>query len=198
MVCVCGFCVNLMRSTLGRQSPCRANMSLLSLSTELIEKIVYSSRADDIAALRLCCRRIHHIIEGSLLPQYLYRIEQAGVYDPLWDLPGRSIIDRLETLERWEASWNDIGKYLASPRLVVPSERSLFGPYFIHDDYLFAVDWQGHPTSLQQPALLYVDLRDALRTGQHRWKQIDYPPGSIAITQVFSIEEDDLVVSVLR
>ena len=187
-----------MRSTLGRQSPCRANMSLLSLSTELIEKIVYSSRAEDIAALRLCCRRIHHIIEGSLLPQYLYRIEQAGVYDPLWDLPGRSIIDRLETLERWEASWNDIGKYLASPRLVVPSERSLFGPYFIHDDYLFAVDWQGHPTSLQQPALLYVDLRDALRTGQHRWKQIDYPAGLIAITQVFSIEEDDLVVSVLR
>ncbi|KAI9439012.1 hypothetical protein H4582DRAFT_108072 [Lactarius indigo] len=172
-------------------------MSFLSLSTELIEKIASCLRAQDIAVLRLCCRRIHLIVEGSLLLQYLYRMEQAGVYDPLWDLPGRPIIDRLETLERWETSWNDIGKYLVTPRLVIPAERDLFGPFFLCDDYLFAVDWQGHPTGLRQPALLYVDLRDALRTGQHRWKQIDYPPGSIAITQAFSIEEDDLVVSVL-
>jgi hypothetical protein len=172
-------------------------MSFLSLSTELIEKIVSCLRARDVAVLRLCCRRIHHIVEGSLLLQYLYRVEQAGMYDPLWDLPRRSITDRLETLERWEASWNNIGKYLAVPRLVIPAERELFGPFFICDDYLFAVDWQGHPAG-RQPALLYVDLRDALRTGQHRWKQIDYPPRSIAITQAFSIEEDDLVVSVLR
>lgn len=172
-------------------------MSFLSLSTELIEKIASCLRAQDLAVLRLCCRRIHHIVEGSLLLQYLYRMEQAGVYDPLWDLPGRSIIDRLETLGRWEASWNDIGKYLVTPRLEIPAERDLFGPFFLCDDYLFAVDWQGNPTSLRQPALLYVDLRDALRTGQHLWKQIDYPPGSIAITQAFSIEEDDLVVSVL-
>ncbi|KAH8977029.1 hypothetical protein EDB86DRAFT_2838579 [Lactarius hatsudake] len=172
-------------------------MSFLSLSTELIEKIASCLRAQDIAVLRLCCRRIHLIVEGSLLLQYLYRMEQAGVYDPLWDLPSRPIIDRLEALERWETSWNDIEKYLVTPRLVIPAERDLFGPFFLCDDYLFAVDWQGHPNGLRQPALLYVDLRDALRTGQHRWKQIDYPPGSIAITQAFSIEEDDLVVSVL-
>jgi len=173
-------------------------MSILSLSTELIEKIASYSRARDIAILRLCCRRIYHIVEGSILLQYLIRTEQAGVYDPLWDLPGRSIVDRLETLERWEASWRGIGKYLTTPRLVIPAERDLYGPFFLCDDYLFAVDWQGHPTGLRQPALLYVDLREALRVGHHRWKQIDYPPGSIAITQAFSIEEDDLVVSVLR
>ncbi|KAH9059411.1 hypothetical protein EDB83DRAFT_2607181 [Lactarius deliciosus] len=172
-------------------------MSFLSLSTELIEKIASCLRAQDIAVLRLCCRRMHLIVEGSLLLQYLYRMERAGVYDPLWDLPSRPIIDRLEALERWETSWNDIEKYLVTPRLVIPAERDLFGPFFLCDDYLFAVDWQGHPNGLRQPALLYVDLRDALRTGQHRWKQIDYPPGSIAITQAFSIEEDDLVVSVL-
>jgi hypothetical protein len=68
---------------------------------------------------------------------------------------------------------------------------------------LFAIDWQGHPTGLRQPALLYVDLRDALRTGQPNWrktdypKKTDYPNDSIAITQAFSIEADDLV-SVLR
>ena len=84
------------------------------------------------------------------------------------------------------------------PRLVIPAERELFGPYFLCDDYLFAVDWQGgdQTPGARKPALLYVDLRDALRTGQHAWKQIDYPRDSIAITQAFSVEEDDLVISV--
>jgi len=76
--------------------------------------------------------------------------------------------------------------------------RDLFGPFFLCDDYLFAVDWRGHPMGGRQPALLYVNLHDVLRTGKHSWRKIDYPKGSIAITQAFSIEEDVLVVSVLR
>lgn len=174
-------------------------MSFLSLSPELIEEIASYLRAKDTAAFVLCCKLFRDIVEGSLLLQYAYRTERAGVYDPLWDLPERPIADRLETLRRWEASWSDLERYLAAPRLVIPAERDLFGPFFLCDDYLFAVDWQGEsPTGSRQPALLFVDLRDALRTGQHSWKQIDYPRGSIAITQAFSIEEDDLVVSVLR
>jgi hypothetical protein len=105
--------------------------------------------------------------------------------------------------QTWEASWRDLGRYLsvaAPPKLVIPAEKDLFGPFFkfLRDDYLFAIDWQGHPTGLRQPALLYADLLDALRTGQHNRKKVDYPKDSIAITQAFSIEEDDLVVSVLR
>ena len=174
-------------------------MSFLSLSPELIEEIAFYLRARDIAALVLSCRRFHDIVRGSVLLQYAYRTELAGVYDLLRDLSRCSIVDRMESLRRWEASWADLGRYLsAGPRLVIPAERDLFGPFFLRDDYLFAVDWQGHPTGLRQPALLYVDLRDALRTGQHSWRQIHYPRGSIAITQAFSIEEDDLVVSVLR
>ncbi|KAI0252941.1 hypothetical protein BJV78DRAFT_1281278 [Lactifluus subvellereus] len=180
-------------------------MSFLSLSPELIEKIASYLDVQGIADLTLCCKRLHHIVEGSLLLRYLCQTSLAGVYDPLYDLSTLSITDRLETLERWEASWNNIGRYLTTPRLVVPAERDLFGPFFLCDGYLFAVDRQGHgaqaghPTSLsvRQPALPYIDLRDALRTGQHTWKQINYPPGSIAITQVFSIEQDDLVASVL-
>ncbi|KAH9979411.1 hypothetical protein BGW80DRAFT_1455133 [Lactifluus volemus] len=172
-------------------------MSFLSLSTELVEKIASHLNAQDITAFRLCCKRFHYIVEGSLLLRYLYRTSLAGVYDPLWDLPTLSIPDRLEMLERWEESWNNIGRYLTTPRLVIPAGRDLFGPFFLSDDYLFAVDWQGDPTGERQPALLYVDLCDALRTGQHTWKQIDYPPRSIAITQAFSVQEDDLVVSIL-
>jgi F-box domain len=173
-------------------------MSFQSLSTELIEKIASYLDAQDIAALKLCCRRSYRIVKGSLLLHYLYQAGLAGVCDPLWDLPTLSILDRLEMLERWEASWNNIGKHIATPRLVIPADRDLFGPFFLCDDYLFAVDWQGDSDIQRHPALLYVDLRDALRTGRHTWKQIDYPPGSIAITQAFSVEEDDLVVSVLR
>jgi hypothetical protein len=73
---------------------------------------------------------------------------------------------------------------------VIPAERDLFGPFFLSDDYLFAIDCQGDPTGERQAALLYVDLCDVLHTGQHVWKQIDYPPRSIAITQVFSIQEE--------
>jgi hypothetical protein len=175
-------------------------MSLLSLSPELIEGIALSLRARDISSLALSCRRFHDIVVGSLLLQYAYRTDLAGVYDPLRNLSRCSIVDRMKSLRRWEASWNDLGRRLsaAPPRLVIPAERDLFGPFFLRDDYLFAVDWQGHPTGLRQPALLYVDLRDALRTGKHSWRKIDYPKGSIAITQAFSIKEDDLVVSVLR
>jgi hypothetical protein len=175
-------------------------MSLLTLSPELIEEIALYLRSRDISSLALSNRRFHDIVVGSLLLQYVYRTDLAGVYDPLHDLSRCSIVDRMESLRRWEASWNDLGRYLsaAPPRLVIPAERDLFGPFFLRDDYLFAVDWQGQPTGLRQPALLYVDVRDALRTGQHSWRKIDYPKGSIAITQAFSIEEDDLVVSVLR
>ena len=196
-------------------------MSLLTLSPELIEEIALRLRACDISSLALSCTRLHDIVIGSVLLQYAYRTDRAGVYDPLRNLSRCSIVDRMESLRRWEASWSDLGRYLSAgagaagadgamaaapppppppPRLVIPAERDLFGPFFLRDDYLFAVDWQGHPTgpSLRLPALLYVDLRDALRTGKHSWRKIDYPKGSIAITQAFSVEEDDLVVSVLR
>ncbi|KAF8489547.1 hypothetical protein F5888DRAFT_1161856 [Russula emetica] len=170
-----------------------------TLSPELIEEIALYLRARDISSIALSSRLFHDIVNGSLLLQYTYRTELAGVYNPLRDLSQCSIIDRMESLRRWEASWNDLGRYLSAspPRLVIPAERDLFSPFFLREDYLFAVDLQGHPTGLRQPALLYVDLRSALRTGKHSWRKIDYPKGSIAITQASSIDEDDLVVSVL-
>lgn len=175
-------------------------MSLLSLSFELIEEIAFYLRGRDIFALALSSRRLHDIFVGSIWLQYAYHTEQAGVYDPLHDLARCPIVDRVEALKRWEAAWGNPGKYLAAgPRLDIPApERGLLGPYFLRDDYLFAMHLQENSADLRQPALFYVDLRDALRTGQHSWRQILYPQGSIVITQAFSIEQDDLVVSVLR
>ena len=57
----------------------------------------------------------------------------------------------------------------APPPNVIPAERDLCGPFFLGDDHLFVIDWQGYPTGLRQPALLYVDLRDEFHTGEHSW-----------------------------
>jgi hypothetical protein len=175
-------------------------MSFLSLSHELIEQIASYLCSQDLAALMLSCRRFHDVVDRSLLLQYIYRTGLAGVYDPLCDLSTRSIADRMETLRRWEASWSDLGRYLAAPRLVISQSRDQYneGPCFLSDDYLFYVNSQADPDGLCPSALFYVDLRDALRTGRYQWKQIDYPQGSQWITQAFSIEEHDLVVSALR
>ena len=142
-------------------------MSFHALSPELIEEIASYLRAQDLAALELTCRRFRDVVDGSLLLRYTCRTELAGVYDSLFDLSARSVADRLETLRRWEASWSDLGRHLNSPRLMVPAERDLYGPFFLCDDYLFAVDWQGQPTDQRPLALLYVNLRDVPRTDQH-------------------------------
>jgi F-box domain len=115
---------------------------VLTLSPELIEEIALYLCARDISSLALSSRRFHDIVVGSLLLQYAYRTDLAGVYDPLLDLSRCSIVNRMVSLRRWEASWNDLGRYLsaAPPRLVIPAERDLFGPFFLRDDYLFTVD----------------------------------------------------------
>jgi len=175
--------------------------SLLSLSPELIEEIALYLRVRDSLSLALSRRRLRNIVSGSPLLQYAYCIELAGVLSATRFLTAFHS-QPYGSLRRWEAPWNNLRRYFSAtppqPRLVIPAERDLFGPYFLRDDYLFAVDWQGHPTGLRQLALLYVNLRDALRTSQHNWRRVDYPKGSNAITQAFSFEEDYLSVSVLR
>jgi hypothetical protein len=168
-------------------------MSFLSLSPELIEQVASYLLPQDLAALILTCRWFRDVVDGSLLLQYICRTGRAGVYDPLCDLSTRSITSRMETLRRWEASWANLEMCLAKPQLVISMDRYVYAPrVFLCNDYLFVANWQGIP-----PALFYVDLRDALFKGPYQWKQIEYPRGSMLVTQAFSIEENDLVVSVL-
>jgi hypothetical protein len=175
-------------------------VSFLSLSPELIEQIASYLRSKDLAALILSCRQLRHVVDSSLLLQYIYRTGLAGVYDPLHDLSTRSTAERVEILRRWEASWSDLERSLAVPQLMISVDRDP-GPYartILCNDYLFVFDSQGHWPGLGVLALLYIDLRDALRTGQYLWKQIDYPQGSKWVAQAFSIEEHDLVVFAFR
>jgi hypothetical protein len=152
-------------------------------------------RARDISFLILSCRRLHNIV----VVQYACRTELAGVCDSLHDLSRYSIVNCMESLRRWERRgeiWEDT--YLLLPRPGSSYPQRLAGTCSALSSSAKITCSQSHPTGLRQPALLYVDLRNAIRTGQRNWKKIDYPKDSIAITQAFSIEEDDLVVSVLR
>jgi hypothetical protein len=173
-------------------------MSFLSLSFELIEQIASNLHPNDFAALMLSCRRLRDVVKGSLLLQYIYRTGLAGVHDPLCGLSTYSIADRMEALRRWEASWSDLGRYLTSPQLVISMNLDAstnHGGTLLCDDYLFVIGgWPG----VRPSVLLYVDLRDALRTGRYLWKHIDYPQGLVLSALGFSIEENDLVISLLR
>ena len=141
--------------------------------------------------------RFHNIV----VVQFACHTELVGVWDPLHDLSRRSIVDRMESLRRGKRRgeiWEDI--YLLLPRSdwSYPHRGTYSALSFSAMIICLQSTGQGYPTGLRQPALLYIDLRKVLRTGQHNWEKIDYPKDSIAITQAFSIEEDDLVVSILR
>ena len=70
--------------------------------------------------------------------------------------------------------------------------------YSAHNDYLITVHWQGHPTGLHQSALLYVILRDVLRTGHYRPTQLEKDRLSERFTRDLAGVFHGLVVSVLR
>ena len=59
------------------------------------------------------------------------------------------------------------------PALHMISHGAPSSSYSAHNDYLITVHWQGHPTGLHQSALLYVVLRDVLRTGHYRPTQLE-------------------------
>jgi hypothetical protein len=99
------------------------SVSFLSLSPELVEQIASYLRQKGLATLMLSCRQIHDVIEGSLLLQYIYRTGIAGVYDPLYNLSMLSIANRVETLRRWEASWADFERGLATPQFLISIDR---------------------------------------------------------------------------
>ncbi|KAI0266891.1 hypothetical protein BGY98DRAFT_1102427 [Russula aff. rugulosa BPL654] len=49
-----------------------------------------------------------------------------------------SIVDRMESLRRWEASWRDLGRYLsaaAPPGSSYRRDRGLVRPFFLREDY---------------------------------------------------------------
>ena len=138
-----------------------------SLTPELVKEIALCLLARDISSLARPCKRFYDIVGGSLPIALSW---QANTIH--YRISHGTIFDHMESLERWEASRIDLGRYLSTAplRLVIPGARELLGLILcqVSDDYVFAVHWQVHPTGLHQSALLqYVVLCDVLHTGQH-------------------------------
>ncbi|KAI0252295.1 hypothetical protein BJV78DRAFT_1153850 [Lactifluus subvellereus] len=130
------------------------SLRLHSLCSELLVEIFSYLPPRDIAACQRSCRRLNDTIIQSQLLQYLLRAGRSGLHDPL--LPGYTLPDRIEALERWETSWKTIDipnslhfKYLVACKL--EGERAF--SWTICDDFLIM-------TRFSDPAgYAYVDLR---------------------------------------
>ncbi|KAI0063793.1 hypothetical protein BV25DRAFT_1801445 [Artomyces pyxidatus] len=79
--------------------------SLSRLPVELLVKTLTLLDLLDLTACELSCRRLHKIVEGSVLLQYLKHLQIAGVSDRCGSL---SVDKRLQALRRREEAWSEI------------------------------------------------------------------------------------------
>ena len=133
---------------------------LLSLPSEVLIEILSYLRPRDIAACLRSCRRLNDIVVHSQLLLYLIRVGRSGLHDPL--LPGYTIPQRIEALEKWEATWSDLEMIESScchvKHMVPHEDRSGGGTGRIQDDFLILIsDYSDRYTST--PGYRYLDLR---------------------------------------
>jgi hypothetical protein len=78
----------------------------LPLPNEVLVEILSYLCPRDIAACQRSCRQVNDVVVCSRLLQYLLRVGRSGLHDPM--LPGYTIPQRIEALERWEATWRNL------------------------------------------------------------------------------------------
>jgi hypothetical protein len=79
---------------------------LLSLPDEVQVEILFYLRPCDIIACQRSCRLLNDTVIHSQLLRYLIRIGRLGFHDPL--IPGYTTSQRIEALEKCEATWRDV------------------------------------------------------------------------------------------
>jgi hypothetical protein len=149
-----------------------------------------------MSPLILSCRRFHNIV----VVQYACRTERVGVCDPVHGLSRSSIVDRMSRSgvgKRRGEIWEDT--YLLLPRPGSSYPRR--GTYSALSFSAMNICSRSTGRAIRQ---VCASLHSYTSICARRFVQAntngktDYPKDSMAIMQVFSIEEDDLVVSVLR
>jgi hypothetical protein len=160
--------------------------SLLSLPNEVLTETFSYLRARDIAACQRCCRRLNDTIVHSQLLRYLIRVGRSALHDPL--LPSYTIPQRIEALEKWEASWRNLDMIESSCHIkhIVPCDARIYYPCIIRDDFLIMIN----PCSI--PWFAYVDLRTFKpELEKDPWTKITNDRWLNKINRfVFSVEQD--------
>jgi len=112
---------------------------LLSLPSEVLIEIFSYLHPHDIAACQRPFRQLNDTVSHSQLLRYLIRVGRAGLHDPVF--PGYTIRQRIDALEKWEASWSNFKMIESSCQVkyMVPYEirsRSPTPTCRVHDDFL--------------------------------------------------------------
>ncbi|KAI0263635.1 hypothetical protein BC834DRAFT_305259 [Gloeopeniophorella convolvens] len=151
-------------------------LSFLDLPPEVIILIISGLDRSDINSCILTCRNIKHVVDESLLIQYLIRAELAGVYDPL--IPGAPTSRRLEILQNWNHAWTNVD--LKNPtRTAVLKGFLNQDSRVIRDDFL--VFFSGPLVNGNTNYYCYLDLRTALSSGDIRVTRIGFENTSIPV-----------------
>ena len=160
-------------------------------------------RARHFIEFHLSRSRFHDIVRGSLLLQYACRTELAGVmayairYTISHDAPSSTVWSRSGVGKRRGVIWEDIYLLLPLPGSSYPQRWT----YSALSSSAMIICLQSTGRAIRQ---VCASLHSYTSISARRFVQAntngktDYPKDSIAITLAFSIEEDDLVVSVLR
>ena len=127
---------------------------LLSLPHEVLVEIFSYLHPRNIVACQRCCRKLNDTVIHSRLLRYLIRVGRSGLHDPL--LPGYTIPQRIDALEKWEASWSHLetgGPYQVKDVFASQFRWRDYTTYMINDDFLIAT------CCFNEPGYGYVDLR---------------------------------------
>ncbi|KAI0284896.1 hypothetical protein BC826DRAFT_130471 [Russula brevipes] len=136
----------------------------LHLPDEVLVEVLSYLCPRDIAACQRACRQLNHIVVCSRFLQYLIRVGRSGLSDPM--LPGYTIPQRIEALERWEAAWRNLeaqNSYQVRRIVGCKLAGGRCSEYIIHDDFLIATSGYLFDPN---PGYGYVDLRVSQPEGE--------------------------------
>jgi hypothetical protein len=166
----------------------------LPLPNEVLVEILSYLRPRDIAACQRSCRQLNDVVICSQLLQYLLRVGRSGLHDPM--LSGYTIPQRIEALERWEATWRNLEAQSSfQVKRIVPCELagSPCSEYIIRDDFLIATPISGRDTGYS-----YIDLRVFQPGGEtDPWTKIAKDRLSRKSSTSQFLPEQDLVVTTM-
>ncbi|KAI0285577.1 hypothetical protein BC826DRAFT_1189624 [Russula brevipes] len=168
----------------------------LPLPNEVLLEILSYLCPRDVAACQRSCRQLNDLVVCSQLLQYLLRIGRSGLHDPM--LPGYTIPQRIEALERLEAAWRNLearGSCQVKRIVFCEPPEEPKSTYIIRDDFLIATCKTTGQSDINS-GYGYVDLRVFQPGGEtDPWTRVINDNWSLKRSTFQFFPEQDLVVA---